>query len=312
MSLVSYAQNAEDIVLWRALKKIQSGFYIDIGAAWPEYHSVTNLFYKADWTGINVEPNPKLFQKLSQARPKDKNLFCLVSDTKKENADFFVFEDTGLSTSIRNISEQQAKKGLTQTQIQIAQTTLKDICEHYTQGKDIHFLKVDVEGAEQQVLQGNDWAKYRPWIVVVEAMAPSSTKETHAEWEPVLLSNNYHFIYADGLNRFYVAQEKMDLKQHFAYPPNIFDDYTSDEVILLKNEIAELRLGKYKAETELDYTRSILKQIEHKANSLATTLHEEQEKYKYLTNSRSWKVTKPLRALGDLVKKIKTKKSARI
>ena len=32
MSFISYAQNFEDVMLWRALKHISEGFYIDIGA----------------------------------------------------------------------------------------------------------------------------------------------------------------------------------------------------------------------------------------------------------------------------------------
>lgn len=58
MSFISYAQNYEDVMLWRALKHIANGFYIDVGAAWPDKHSVTKAFYDRGWRGINIEPNP--------------------------------------------------------------------------------------------------------------------------------------------------------------------------------------------------------------------------------------------------------------
>ena len=32
MSFFSYSQNGEDVLLWRALKHIKDGFYIDVGA----------------------------------------------------------------------------------------------------------------------------------------------------------------------------------------------------------------------------------------------------------------------------------------
>jgi hypothetical protein len=54
MPLISYAQNAEDVLLWRALGAVQDGFYIDVGANDPQEGSVTKLFYDAGWHGINV------------------------------------------------------------------------------------------------------------------------------------------------------------------------------------------------------------------------------------------------------------------
>jgi hypothetical protein len=45
MSIVSYAQNYEDVILHRALKDIEFGFYIDVGAQDPVEYSVTKAFY---------------------------------------------------------------------------------------------------------------------------------------------------------------------------------------------------------------------------------------------------------------------------
>ena len=43
--MISYAQNFEDVILWRALKHVEAGRYIDIGANDPEKDSVTKVFY---------------------------------------------------------------------------------------------------------------------------------------------------------------------------------------------------------------------------------------------------------------------------
>ena len=45
MSVVSYAQNFEDVILLRALRQVERGFYIDIGAQDPVHYSVTKMFY---------------------------------------------------------------------------------------------------------------------------------------------------------------------------------------------------------------------------------------------------------------------------
>ena len=58
MRFISYAQNNEDVLLWRALGHVRDGFYIDVGANDPVEHSVTKAFYDAGWRGISIEPLP--------------------------------------------------------------------------------------------------------------------------------------------------------------------------------------------------------------------------------------------------------------
>jgi hypothetical protein len=45
MAFRSYAQNFEDLMLYRALGKVERGFYIDIGAQHPEIDSVSKAFF---------------------------------------------------------------------------------------------------------------------------------------------------------------------------------------------------------------------------------------------------------------------------
>ena len=71
--------------------------------------------------------------------------------------------------------------------------------------------RVDVEGAEREVLASSDWNVFRPIVVVVEAVAPWSTKPTHEAWEPLLLGAEYALAAFDGINRFYVDRGRSDL-----------------------------------------------------------------------------------------------------
>jgi hypothetical protein len=105
-------------------------------------------------------------------------------------------------------------------------TTLATVLdEHLSRRQPIHFLKVDVEGSEREVLLGNDWKKYRPWIVVVEATHPMTREPAYRRWESILTDSDYRCIYHDGLNRFYVASEHQDLEAAFDAPPNWFDGF---------------------------------------------------------------------------------------
>lgn len=212
-------------MLWRALKHVEHGFYIDIGAAWPDEHSVTKALYERGWCGINIEPNPEFNRQLQECRPRDRNLRVAVGDREGVFAMNFL-GDTGLSTLDDKIAEKHMQAGWSLERQEVQVTTLVALWQqHVPAGQEVHFLKVDVEGFEEAALRGNDWSRHRPWIVVVEATLPMSQVESHESWEPILLAANYRFAYADGLNRFYVADEHVDLLSAFKYPPNVFDDF---------------------------------------------------------------------------------------
>src|SRR5207245_1934754 len=72
--MVSHAQNFEDVMLARALRDVETGFYVDVGAWDPNIETVTRYFYELGWRGINVEPAPAYHAMLETARPRDVNL----------------------------------------------------------------------------------------------------------------------------------------------------------------------------------------------------------------------------------------------
>jgi FkbM family methyltransferase len=274
MSFISYAQNFEDVMLWRALKHVQKGFYIDVGAAWPDEHSVTKAFYDLGWHGVNVEPNPVHYSSLVKQRERDINLEIAVGEDEGTLTINLVGE-TGLSTLDCAIADQYHNGGLSVIQQSVSVKTLASIClEHVPLGQEIHFLKVDVEGFEDQALRGHDWSNYRPWIVLVEATLPMTQQESYESWEPFLLKANYIFAYADGLNRYYVAKEHSALALKLKHPPNVFDGY--------------LLIDQIQAEAKAQQAEAKAQQAEADSAKYA-----EQLQRTYASNS--WRITAPLR-----------------
>lgn len=53
---ISYVQNFEDVILYRALQTVPLGFYLDIGASHPDIDSVGHAFHEKGWSSIHVEP----------------------------------------------------------------------------------------------------------------------------------------------------------------------------------------------------------------------------------------------------------------
>jgi FkbM family methyltransferase len=223
MTFISYAQNCEDIMLFRALRDIEQGFYVDVGANSPDEHSVTKAFYDRGWRGINIEPVMEFHQQLLAARPRDVNLPIAVADTTGF-IDFYDVPGTGLSTISPKIAEDHRAAGYEVVKRNVVVETLDEVFRKYVSG-DVHFLKIDVEGLEDSVLRGISLEEVRPWIIVVEATEVLSEVQNHASWEHLLKDRGYSFVYFDGLNRFYVAREHSDLARFFQSPPNVFDDW---------------------------------------------------------------------------------------
>jgi FkbM family methyltransferase len=224
MTFVSYAQNFEDLMLWRALSDVPRGCYIDVGAGDPDSYTVTRAFYERGWSGVNIEPDPTRFQALVRRRERDTNLPIALADAPGERR-FYTPSVPGLATLDSAIAFQHRARGMTVRRSRVDVQTLAEICRRHAPA-DIHFLNIDVEGAEGQVLRGADFAAFRPWIVLAEATLPLTRQETHAAWEPLLSAAGYRFAWFDGLNRFYIAEERhAALSPHFRLPPNCFDRF---------------------------------------------------------------------------------------
>lgn len=243
-------------MLWRALKHVPAGFYIDVGANDPLRDSVTRAFYDRGWRGLNVEPVSAHFADLQRDRPRDINLECAVGETEG-TTEFWEWETEGLATAARDVIAQHLAEGHTGAPRLVQVRTLASVCAEHAPS-EIHFLKIDVEGGEQKVLAGADFARFRPWIVVIEATRPNSTEHIHHQWEHLLTNVDYRFVYADGLNRFYLAAEHEELRLAFSYPPNVFDRFV----------VAQ----QFNAEQAVDELKAAVQQLQARVSTLAENL----------------------------------------
>jgi len=222
MSFVSYAQNFEDLMLWRALGHVERGTYVDVGAQHPVVDSVSKGFYRHGWRGVHVEPVPYYADMLRQDRP-DETVLQVALGAAEGVLALNVIPGTGLSTAVDHYAHLHHAHGFPAQQVHVPMLTLKTALGMLA-GRELHWLKVDVEGFEEQVLKGWDSTVLRPWVLVVEATVPGSSRTDYARWDPIVRDAGYRFVYFDGLNRFYIADEHPELAAAFGAPPNVFDD----------------------------------------------------------------------------------------
>jgi FkbM family methyltransferase len=204
---LSYTQNLEDYHLSLAFAGQERGFYIDIGAGHPVADNVSFWFYERGWRGIAVEPQPELARLYRPIRPRDTCVQHLIGKAAGETTFYRFGRFHGLSTTVPAFADGGAQLGEAYEVMQLPTMTLAQLCEQHGVG-EIDFLKVDVEGAEADVLAGNDWTRFRPKVVLAEAIMLENGSPTWESWEPFLLEQGYTFTLFDTLNRFYVANEQ--------------------------------------------------------------------------------------------------------
>jgi FkbM family methyltransferase len=221
--VISYAQRFEDLYLLRCFGTRNEGFYIDIGSGHPVYDNMSFAFYLTGWHGITVEPNPWLARLSRAIRARDRHIEALVGASSGEATFYLVSDFHGLSTMIEsNARSAQSEFGKSWRAITAPLMTLEELCNRYAPS-EIDFLKVDVEGAEQDVLLHGNWYRHRPKVVIAEALAPYTLAPAWEAWEPCLTKHGYRYIWFDTLNRYYIAEEAAELASCFTQGSEGFD-----------------------------------------------------------------------------------------
>jgi len=287
----SYSQNAEDVRLWRVLRNVSDGFYVDVGAWHPTLDSVTQLFYERGWSGINIEPGPH-YAELAEARPRDVNLEVAIGTTEGTTKLHVIRSHSGLSTVDSELLGRNTERlDIEQVEtIEVPQRKLETILTEYALDRRIDFLKVDVEGAERAVLESSDWNRFRPRIVVVEAIKPLSHEMNHQEWEMILLDNGYLYATFDGINRFYVSTENASFAATLAYPMSVLDGYVP----------ADLRRTLEEQRRSLERVEKLQKQVEafrNDATASKARARLAEERLRSMRASRTWRLAMALRRL---------------
>jgi FkbM family methyltransferase len=224
--MISYAQNAEDVVLWRALGATQpTGYFIDVGAGHPIFDSVTKAFSLAGWGGIHVEPMHRECELLREDRPSEVVMEVALSRAPGRLTLYEApMDNRGASTLVADVAEEQIRLGYDFHPVEVEVDTLASVFARAAAVVD--FLKIDVEGAEEDVIAGGDWDRFHPRVVVVEATKPQTSEPSHWSWEPNLLAHGYRFALFDGLNRFYAHEDEGDeLFDALSKPANVLDGY---------------------------------------------------------------------------------------
>ncbi|QJD95863.1 FkbM family methyltransferase [Mucilaginibacter robiniae] len=206
----SYSQEGEDMIYHSFFegRKKYKGFYVDVGAHHPFRYSNTLHFYQQGWKGINIEPTPGAIKLFQMFRKRDINLNVGIH-TQEGTLPFYCFNEPALNSFNQEASEYKSattryfiKKIIPVPTVPLAQV----LDQHLPPGQTIDFLNIDAEGVDLAVLQSNDWSRYQPLFIMVEASIDIQ-QLTNADVYQFLMARGYKLVAKTMRTLFFKLQQ---------------------------------------------------------------------------------------------------------
>jgi FkbM family methyltransferase len=174
-----YSWEGEDVLVRKIaldILRIQTGFYVDIGAHHPFNLSNTALLYRDGWRGMNIDAMPGSMEEFRLHRPEDINIECAIG-TDGVTERFYTFSNSILNGFIDECTvASHIKRGeVTTGYVDLKQRSICSLLDEH-KVSEVDLVNIDIEGREYDVIY--DWPRDRlPKMVVCEVLSPRSLRK---------------------------------------------------------------------------------------------------------------------------------------
>ena len=210
---LSYSQRYEDCIVRGMFYclGVDKPSYIDIGANSPFSLSNTAMFYEQGSTGINIEPNPRLFEAIASVRKKDINLMIGIG-TSEGVLPFYEMDANTLSTfsedEAKTICDKYGFKIINVIPVQVK--TLKSVVDEYCGGVFPDFMSLDTEGLDEMILSTLKDCPSLPKIICTETWEYGLKVHHIPEICAILEPLGYMLFLDNHLNSIFVLKDLWD------------------------------------------------------------------------------------------------------
>jgi FkbM family methyltransferase len=184
-AVYSYSPFGEDRVVlgWlvEAGVKAENIRYLDIGASDPLVLNNTMLLYQCGGRGVLVEPDAEMAGKLKKRRGRDIVIDAAVAFDARRSAELIRMSSSVFNSfserQVQHIVQSSAGWGAEQSvieRVEVALIPINEIIERHCGGVAPHFLSIDAESVDFEILQSLDFQRFRPWIICAESSRPRS------------------------------------------------------------------------------------------------------------------------------------------
>jgi FkbM family methyltransferase len=159
--LTYYSQSGQDKWLTEIVfPGVTDGFFLDVGSADGIVYSNTKLLEERGWTGICVDPFPTSMKSRTCQVFED-----VVYDTSGQKVQFQAAGELGgVNQDLGRWKSQVSSSPM----VEFTTVTLGDILERANAPSYVHYMSLDIEGAELRALRGLPFEKYRFGALTIE------------------------------------------------------------------------------------------------------------------------------------------------
>jgi FkbM family methyltransferase len=199
----SRSQLGQDLLVLEFYNHTRNGYFLEVGAHNGVLFSNTYLLEtEYGWTGICMEPTPHNFAKLVESRPGSYCSNKAAYHTSGLTVEFDVANNCDSVSGISaNIDCHKVFVDYNKTTIRVETTTLSDLLRVQNAPSFIHYMSLDTEGSEYDILRGFPFDTHIVGLLHIEHNHVEPRRTLIRE---LLRSKGYVFTGANGVDDCYV------------------------------------------------------------------------------------------------------------
>ena len=194
-----HSQSGQDRwVVHYAFPGVRDGYYVDVGSGHGVEQSNTKVLEDLGWSGICIDPFPsgmenrtcQIFKEVVYSEAGKKVSFKLAGG-------FGGIEETiGRHKKIKIVEGAET--------VELTTTTLDDILARANAPSFIHYISIDIEGAELEALKGLSLSKYKVGAFTIEHNYEEPKRTEIGQW---LQSRGYRLVRSLSQDDCYILNE---------------------------------------------------------------------------------------------------------
>lgn len=202
------SESGEVETLRRLIRPTDLPFLVDVGANDGLFFSNSYEFLKAGWSGLLIEPLPKAYRSLARRYRRSSKVTCLnvACSNQSGQGQLFIGADgeMGMTSTLSKDQNDWFLRNRTSKTIPVQVRVLNDVLKEANVPKDFSLLMIDTEGLDFEVLQGIQFAEYRPRIILTENY-DIDLEKAHAK-DAFLIANGYELAEKTLENSFWIRK----------------------------------------------------------------------------------------------------------
>jgi hypothetical protein len=193
-----YSEYGQDKwIIGKVFPGVKHGYFVDIGSWDAEINSNSKALEELGWTGVCVDPFPRNWKNRNCRLFKEVVFSRKGELIKFRMADIYGGIDSHLGAARGHFASSPV--------VELTTTTIGDILQRANAPRFLHYVSIDTEGAELEILKAFPFAEYKVGAFTIEH---NFEEPRRRQIRKLLEENEYEFFKEQIVDDWYVHKER--------------------------------------------------------------------------------------------------------